>query len=341
VKGSSRPGPGQRLVRFYAVLGFIIGVFLVVLIFLPDFRSDPSQEDLETIPVPLSEARDHYAEHDKKSGTDRNMDRNTEQGTEPDGRPLENGTSRREDPYNNDPANGVPRPGSAGRLYIVIDDAGYSLSDLENFLSFPGALTIAVLPHLRYSRETAARVQEAGQDVLLHLPMEPESGLDPGPGAILVSQSEDEIRKAVRAAIQSVPGAIGANNHMGSRATANVRVMETVLSQLSDHNLFFLDSRTTPETLAARVAEQTGIHVMERDVFLDNEPDKDAIREAFIQGMQVAADKGHAVMIGHLMVSELAEVLAEVYPFVLEEGFDLYHLSDLLPSRDEYEDPWD
>lgn len=221
-------------------------------------------------------------------------------------------------------------PPRRGTLYIIIDDAGYSLRDLEPFLAFPAPLTIAVLPHLPDSREAARLAAAFGKEVMLHLPMEAKNGADPGPGALSVSQDEAEIRRRVLAAFDSVPGARGANNHMGSRATADRRVMDVVMSVFGEHGWWFLDSRTSAETVVRPAAEAAGIPFAERHVFLDNERNHDYIRTALNDGLRVASERGHAVMIGHAMVHELAEVLIEAYPDIIEQGFEFGAISDLM-----------
>jgi uncharacterized protein len=235
------------------------------------------------------------------------------------------------------PVAALPTPGRRGTLYLVIDDAGYNLRELERFLAFPLPLTIAVLPHLPWSTAAALRTTRAGKEVILHLPMEAESGADPGPGAIMVGQDEAQIRRRLHEALSSVPGATGANNHMGSRATSDRKVMDIVISELSSRGLFFVDSRTTAQTVARPAALAAGIRFTERHVFLDNERDHESIRSALAEAMRVAADRGYAVMIGHVMVDELAEVLMEVYPSIVEQGFEFGFLSDLMAASVAYE----
>ena len=64
---------------------------------------------------------------------------------------------------------------------------------------------------------------------------------------------------------------------MGSRATADSRVMEAVLATLRERQLFFLDSRTTPETIGYALARGMGVPTARRDLFIDPVDDRDAI----------------------------------------------------------------
>ena len=231
----------------------------------------------------------------------------------------------------------LPQAAAAATLYVVIDDAGYSLRELEPFLAFPEPITISVLPHLRRSADAAERSRAAGKDVMLHLPMEASNGADPGPGAITVDLDDSAIRERVVAAFESVPTAVGVNNHMGSRATADRRVMDVVASVLRQNGGWILDSRTTAQTVARAAAESAGIPFVERHVFLDNQRTHDYIRAALLDGVQLANQRGYAVMIGHVMVPELAEVLMEMYPAILASGFTFGYLSDLMADLVVYE----
>lgn len=229
-------------------------------------------------------------------------------------------------------ARAVPEPGAAGSLYFVIDDAGYNMEQLEPFLRFPGAVTIAVLPQLPYSTPAALAALSAGKEVILHQPMEAESGKDPGPGAIYVGDSAEHIQSVLAENLATVPGAVGMNNHMGSRATSDRVTMEAVLLDAARRNLYFLDSRTAVSTVVAETARSLGLRILERNVFLDNDPDRDSIEFAIREGMELASRRGHAVMIGHVMVSELAEALHDLYPEMLEQGYELLPLSQLLTN---------
>lgn len=215
-------------------------------------------------------------------------------------------------------------------LYVVIDDVGNNLSQLEAFLETGLPLTFAVLPQRGFSRVSVERISAAGQEAILHLPMEAQGGSDPGAGAILTGLDTGEIEKRLTANLASVPGVIGVNNHMGSKATADMQTMDAVMRYLKGQDLFFLDSRTTARTVGKTIADKYQLSFAERHVFLDNEPNRDYIRQAVEEGMDIARQRGHAVLIGHVMVTEVAEVLEEMYPFVRDEGFDLHHLSDLV-----------
>lgn len=217
-----------------------------------------------------------------------------------------------------------PRPGARGRLAILLDDGGQDLSLAGAAAALPKAVGVAVLPFLPHSAEVAGEVHRAGHEVWLHLPMEPEagSGEDPGPGAVRVEMSEDEIRSTVHAALNSVPHVVGVNNHMGSRATRDYRTMTWVMQELKAREMAFLDSRTTAQTVAEEAARAQGVKAGRRHLFLDNDRSRQAIRLQLAEAVYRCRSEGPVLAIGHM--SEVTiEVLEEELPGLAERGADL------------------
>jgi polysaccharide deacetylase 2 family uncharacterized protein YibQ len=209
----------------------------------------------------------------------------------------------------------------------VIDDAGNNLTELDAFLALPFPLTIAVLPGLPNSVECARRIRAAGKEVFLHQPMEALGGQNPGPGAVYAGMSPSEVRAVLEKNIAELGPIAGMNNHQGSRITMDEAMMETVLSVCRERGVYFLDSRTTADTAAPAAARRLGIMIGERDVFLDNIQDKAAMIRSVHEGLDRAEKKGAAVMIGHVWSSELAAVLEEIYPDLVEDGYSLSTIS--------------
>jgi hypothetical protein len=196
---------------------------------------------------------------------------------------------------------------------IVLDDAGYNMYQLTPFLALDIPLTISVLPGLPYTKEAAAAVIESGKEVMLHFPMEAEKGNDPGPGSLNTAMTREQIRKTVRLHLTEIPGIIGINNHMGSAATADRKTMDLFFEALTGTDIFFLDSRTTPETVAAEFAGIYDIPYIERSVFIDNNKDASAMEKAVREGLELAEREGSAVFIGHVWSSDLPGILEKVF----------------------------
>jgi polysaccharide deacetylase 2 family uncharacterized protein YibQ len=221
-----------------------------------------------------------------------------------------------------------------GLIAIIIDDAGYSLEDLEPFLSFEGPLAIAVLPNLPHSTEAARRVKAYGKELLLHIPMEPLNGENPGPGALRTDQSEEEIERLLRQAFASVPGSEGVNNHMGSKASADKWLMTEVLSFVKREGNYFVDSRTTPDTVAETVAAALRVPFLKRDVFMDNERDYADIDKSLEIGINDARARGSAVLIGHIQTPVILDALKKKMPVFQESKVRLVGLSEMLSRSD-------
>ncbi len=229
-----------------------------------------------------------------------------------------------------EPASGPVQVEPQARLAVILDDAGYSLQELQPFLELPGPLTVAVLPNLPYSAEAARRVLAAGKDLILHCPMEADGEEDPGPGALRVGMSPDQIEALLAADFASVPGAEGMNNHMGSRATADPALMEVVLGYLKHRGLFFVDSRTTAQTVGPSIAQRLGVSFLQRNVFIDDVRSEKAVGNAFSVGVREARERGTAVVIGHVQNKSVLDILRAGQKELADNGVRLARLEEIM-----------
>lgn len=227
----------------------------------------------------------------------------------------------------------VARP-PVPRIAIVIDDVGLDRSNSAAVIALPAPLTLSFLPYapdlVVQTRVAAAR----GHELMVHLPMQPMADdIDPGPNALFVDLDDGEIARRVDWALTRFDGYAGVNNHMGSRFTARAEAMRPVLLALRGRGLFFLDSRTSPDSVAGTLADQLGLAHATRDVFLDHDRDPQAIRDALAQVEALALLHGSAIAIGHPYPETLA-VLAEWLAEADERGLDLVPVSALVtPGR--------
>jgi polysaccharide deacetylase 2 family uncharacterized protein YibQ len=227
-----------------------------------------------------------------------------------------------------------PRPAGEGevagaRIALVIDDLGRSVEDVETLGRLGVPVTYAVLPFESETQAVVAALHGRGAEVICHLPMQPVHGENPGPGALLYGMDGPALERATTAALAAVPGAVGVNNHMGSRLSADEKSMRAVLSVLKERGLFFLDSRTSPESVGYRVAGQMGVPAAERQVFLDSDLRPQIIREQFLRTLELAKKHGSAIAIGHPHAATLAMLAAEV-PRARDEGYEFVAVSRLL-----------
>ena len=223
----------------------------------------------------------------------------------------------------------LPGPAPQARVAIVVDDLGRSVTQADRLLAIGAPMSYAVLPFEPRTREVVARLAAAGAEILVHLPMEADGGDNPGPHAILERLDTRRIAARTEQAIAAVPGAVGLNNHMGSKITADESAMRAVLGVVARHGLFFLDSRTTVETRAFDWARDLGIPAARRDVFLDDDLDAGAIAEQFHRLLELARANGAAVAIGHPHESTLT-VLEREIPRARAAGVEFVPVSYLL-----------
>ncbi|HYG62196.1 MAG TPA: divergent polysaccharide deacetylase family protein, partial [Thermoanaerobaculia bacterium] len=209
-----------------------------------------------------------------------------------------------------------------------------SIDDLPPLLRLGVPVSYAVLPFEEATPTVVAELRRRGVEMLLHLPMEPRNGEDPGPGALRLGMSDEELRQLTVAALRAVPGASGVNNHMGSGLSAHEPSMEAILGLLATRRLFFLDSRTSAESVGYRVATSLGIPAAERQVFLDDDQTPEAIRTQFQRLLGLARTRGAAIAIGHPHPATLA-VLADEVPRARDMGYEFVPVSFLLDRPDE------
>lgn len=201
-----------------------------------------------------------------------------------------------------------PRP----RLAVLVDDVGLDVAAVDRLLAMDIPLTLSILPYAEAADETARRARAAGLDVFVHLPMEPVGVSDPGPYALHSGLTAEALSRRLDWAFSRVPGAVGFNNHMGSRLTADRAAMQAVFAALgADAPGLFVDSLTHPRSQAASVAADHGLAALRRDVFLDHVPDEAAVRGQMNRALALAIENGQAIAIAHPRPDTLA-VLAEL-----------------------------
>jgi len=317
-----RSRPRSRLAGFWLfLLGVLVGAGVLYLAWYDaPRRGAPSapREDADREPAATARRSPRPRVHEE------NAPRNPRHGEE---------TPRVHDPEK--PAAGTPPPageppaGRPGRVALVIDDLGRSVDDLLPLERLGVPITYSVLPFEERTPAVVAQLRGRGEEILLHLPMEPKSGANPGPGALRLGMTADELRQRTLAALQAVPGAVGVNNHMGSGLSADERSMSAILRVLSTRGLFFLDSRTSPDSVGYRTALSLGVPAAERQVFLDPDPRPQAVHEQFLRLLEVARTRGAAVAIGHPHPDTLAVLTAEV-PRARAAGYEFVPVSYLL-----------
>lgn len=223
----------------------------------------------------------------------------------------------------------VPSDQPKARLALVIDDLGRSLSDQGELEKLRIPLAYAVLPFETRTPQVVAALAAARAEILCHLPMAADGPENPGPGALSPGMSAEELRRATEAALDAVPAAVGVNNHMGSKLTADPQAMRAILSVLKRRELFFLDSRTSNASVGYQSARELGLPAAERQVFLDRDQSEVAIEAQFERWLEVARERGAAIAIGHPH-PETFRALARLVPKARERGFEFVPLSYLL-----------
>ena len=218
-------------------------------------------------------------------------------------------------------------------IAIVIDDMGLHRANSDRAVALPGPLTLA---YMAYADDLANKVdagRAAGHEILVHVPMEPLNGdEDPGPNALLTGLDDAEVLRRLRWGLDRTTGYIGINNHMGSRFTSAAAGMAVVMAELAARDLIFLDSRTTAATLGLDMARRYNVPYVRRDVFLDDDPLPEQVRDQLVHTEDIARRQGYAVAIGHPRDATL-KVLRTWLSGIDRRGFVLVPLSAVVRYR--------
>ncbi|MBC8216117.1 MAG: divergent polysaccharide deacetylase family protein [Candidatus Marinimicrobia bacterium] len=222
-------------------------------------------------------------------------------------------------------------PKVRGIIAIVIDDFGYRNDVVsEGFLDLDARLTYAVIPGHENSQSFAKNAQNVGYEVIIHMPMESHvASKGEAEYRLMTEMTSAEIEEVTERAFSHLPQAIGMNNHQGSKATEDPRVMRVVSDVLLRHQSYFVDSRTTSNTIAQRVMDKAMVPNIRRHVFLDNDFDPGLIYKQLNELALLAEEQGMAVGIGHVK-KETLHVLKEEIPKMKEQGFQFRFVSEII-----------
>lgn len=240
--------------------------------------------------------------------------------------------------YPTEPPHAVEKPplppaveSGKGRLAIIIDDMGAGMREARSLAAIGVPLTFAIIPGLQNCREVAAFAAGSGIETMIHIPMQskgwPQRRLESN--GLLVAMDDADIREHMERFASDVPGAVGANNHMGSEFTEHERQMSFVLGALKGRGLFFIDSVTTPGSVGQRLARDMGVRAGRRNVFLDNEQNSAYIMGQLNQAVRQARKNGGAIAICHPHPATIT-TLAAALPGLKQQGITLVPASRLV-----------
>lgn len=219
-------------------------------------------------------------------------------------------------------------PGHA-KLAVIIDDLGYDRQSAESVFQIPFPLTVSVLPNLPHSAEISEEAARRGYQVMLHLPIEANEDVKAESVELRAGMPADQATHVVQEMLETVPQAVGVNNHQGSLGTSDTALMSALMPALHERDLFFIDSRTAATTVAFAAARQAHVPTASRDIFLDDSQDPADIRRQLEAAVRDAKLHGSAIAIGHPHPATL-QVLSEVLPQLQREGVNLVFASQVV-----------
>lgn len=190
-----------------------------------------------------------------------------------------------------------PRAAAHPVIAICIDDLGEDIAGTDKAMTLPQEVALSFLPYAETTAFLAAEAARKGHEILAHVPMEAIGPTDPGPMTLKTGAPDIASRLAWNLA--RVPGAIGINNHEGSKFTGDAASLTLVAEALAARHLFFFDSRTIADSKVVAVAHLFGVQSAGRDIFLDDTADAAAITQQLDALAAEARTNGVAIAIGH------------------------------------------
>lgn len=214
------------------------------------------------------------------------------------------------------------------RIVIIIDDMGVNRKRTRKIAELQYPLTVSFLTYAPHLREQIEQSQNSGQEIMIHVPMEPNVMQNYTEQMLTTDMTDEEIIKILETMLQQVPQAVGINNHMGSKFTEDEHRMEVVMRALTDKGLIFVDSKTSAKTAGPKQAQLLGTKFYMRDVFLDNENDYNYILSQLQRVEKIAHETGLAIAIGHPK-EQTYNALKDWLPDLKEKGLQLIPVSQI------------
>lgn len=210
-------------------------------------------------------------------------------------------------------------------MLLIMDDLGNNGPLGERALQLNGPINFAFLPYTPFASKLAVKAHRLGHGVLLHAPMANQQGRTLGPGGLYSNMPKTEFQQELRLSLASIPQVQGMNNHMGSLLTEQSEPMDWVMEVVQQQGLYFVDSLTSPNSIAFKKAKLSGVPTLQRNVFLDNNTDSAALQKQFSQAISIAKQRGQVVLIAHPYPETLA-FLEKQLPLLAQHNVKLRRL---------------
>lgn len=210
------------------------------------------------------------------------------------------------------------------KLVIIIDDV-VSKTQKDKILNIGYPITMAFLPPNSGHKESAIITQNLPFH-MIHFPMQASKNFkNIEVNTLNISDSYETIEARVKQLRVLYPNATYTNNHTGSVFTENYEAMDKLFRALKKYNFIFVDSRTTPNSVAKELSIKYQMPYIVRDTFLDNDRSFTAIQNQLKDAIRVAKKQGFAIAIGHpyevtfQVLKESKHLLNDVEPIFLNK----------------------
>ncbi|EMG30813.1 divergent polysaccharide deacetylase family protein [Campylobacter showae] len=218
------------------------------------------------------------------------------------------------------------KAGYKPRLVIIIDDVAYK-HQADAIKAVNLKLTPSFFPATSAHPETPVLARRFSF-YMIHLPMQALGGFKGAEiGTLAVDDDYEKIAKKLQSIKRDFPNLKYINNHTGSRFTSDAAAMDRMMRAMRDENLIFVDSKTTSPTKVYGAAKKYSMPYIARDVFLDHDGSKAAVRKQLKYAVELAKKRSYAIAIGHPhkntieVLQESAKLLQEVEVVYLKDLF--------------------
>ena len=210
------------------------------------------------------------------------------------------------------------------KLVIIIDDV-VKKKKKDKILNIGYPINMAFLPPKSGHKESAIIAQNLPFH-MIHFPMQASKNFkNIEVNTLNISDSYETIEARVKQLRVLYPNATYTNNHTGSVFTENYEAMDKLFRALKKYNFIFVDSRTTPNSVAKELSIKYQMPYIVRDTFLDNDRSFTAIQNQLKDAIRVAKKQGFAIAIGHpyevtfQVLKESKHLLNDVEPIFLNK----------------------
>lgn len=188
-------------------------------------------------------------------------------------------------------------PNGRPKLAIIMDDISTNAQASE-LKKLSIKVTPSIFPPEKQHPKTAELAKEFSV-YMVHLPLQALNYTNEKANTLRTGDSKEKISQRIKDIKNDFKGVKYINNHTGSGFTSDFKSTLTLLDELKNSEIYFIDSLTTNKSTVLDASKKLGLKYAYRDVFLDNEQNVSKILKMINNAVAVAKKDGVAIAICH------------------------------------------